>query len=518
MTSPLNQSDVQQQLHAEGAMDYESTIMGGLIPYDSSTELDALENLNYALSKLDLEKLKPENRALIGCMSIYREETSNKGTLSEEVLIDMLMSENAPPETQVKYQQLFNSYASTKVSEAKFRYAIVRFLHQVEEREYVEALNEAYTVYSSGLRQGRNQLKGYKDSRNHLNRRLYELSQLSNTSGVQEGNLRQETKIAVEEMKERKEEPKKFKGILTGIPEVDETTNGIQAGELVIIGGFTEVGKSFLCLNMALHACVEQGLNVAIGTAETLYRQYRLRAYVRHARRPEFGLPQGIETKAYEKGMLTVEEEAGFVKAMDDFNNNPAYGSFHLFQIPKGADLAWINNKLIAYNSVTPLDAFWLDSLALVVPTGKGDNKRSYMNDMIKEYKQMASNFDKQRGIAAYTPWHANRKSWEKALKDGVYNLGSWSEADELERSADIVLWLLKLENSTDTHEIQSGICKSRSGKSDYAFTLYEDFASAYIGSVAAGRSSSGSTSTSTGLPDGMIGDLSMDERVKDLF
>jgi len=492
----------------EGALNYEELLMGGLVS-DVDTA-DCLDNLNHLLSKVALEKLSKENQALVQCMISYRDETSNKGALTEDVLIDMLMDGGASPEIQVKYQELYHKYQELEVSLPKFRYAVTRFLQKVEEREYVEALGEAYTVYTQGKKLGKADLKGYKDSKDLLNKRLYELTQLKSSSGIREGNLRTEGRILVEEMSTRREEPQKYRGVMTGIKDIDESTNGFKPGELIFIGGFTGVGKTFVTLNAAHHACTVQGLNVAIGTAEVLYSQYRQRFLVRHARNPVWGLPQGIDSKAFETGNLNPEEQAAFTKAMEDWETNQSYGSCYLFQIPKGAEISWIHNKLVAYNSVTPLDAFYLDSLALVTPVGKGDQKRNAMNDMIKEAKSLATNFDNQRGLPIISPWHSNRKSWEKALKDGYYTLGSWSEADELERSADIMVWLLKLENAADTHEIQSGFCKNRSGKESARFTLYEDFASAYIGSVSSGK---------TGLPGEVtMGGVVVDSRLKDLF
>lgn len=498
-------------LAEEGKLDYEGGMLAGLVSDEQSQDQDdCLDNLHYFLGKIDITKLKKENQALVQCMILFRDETGNRGVITEDVLVDMLISENVPIEVQVKYQELYHKYSVARISQAKFRYAVARFLQEVEEREYLEALNEAYTIYSKGVKLGKKELVGYKDSRNHLNKKLYEVVQHKNAVNIKEGDIREETNLAIDEMKSRKDLPSKFKGITTGIHELDDVTNGFQPGELVLVGGYTEVGKSMACLNFAHNACVKQGMNIAIGTAEVMYKQYRLRAYVRHSRNQDWGLPQGIEYKGYEKGTLTSEEQVGFEKAMEDFSTNPKYGRWWLFQIPKGVDLAWVYNKLAAYNSIAPLHAVFLDSLALMAES-YGRDRRQVLNDMLREAKQMAVNFDNQRGIPIISPWHANRTSWEKALKSGFYTLGSWAEADELERSADILLWLLKLENAADTHEIQAGICKNRSGSANSKFVLYEDFASSYIGSTSSGKKASSSS-------DGIVGGVSMDARVRDLF
>lgn len=488
-----------QETLDEGGIDYELQLMAGLVPSENlpAEQIpDYVDNLHYLLQRVDVTQLKQENQALIQSMDLFREQTDNKGMLDEQSLMDMLVQERVPTEIQVKYTELFVQYSYEYVSPAKFRYVVSRFLAMKEEQSFVQALNDAYTVTSTGLEvgEGRNKqkLQGYKSARLFLQERLYDIEQKSKTNFIPEGDIRIESGDFLTEMKERREAPDTYVGITSGIAPLDDVTNGSQPGELIFVCGYAEVGKTFFCLNWAHHASTVLGKNVVVATTETPRRQWKRRLYLRHCRNPEFDLPQGIDSDAFKKGQLTPQEEEGVRKAMHDIKNNPNYGLFDVFQVPDGADLAYLHNKLNAINSKWSdrggIDLFVLDSLNLIIPRGRADHYRINVNTMIKKAKQLAVNFDKGRGIPVVTPWHANRRSWEQATKDGYYTLASWAEADELEKSADLLLWLLKLENSQDTHEILAGIEKYRDGKGHIQFTLYEDFASSYIGIVSAGN------------------------------
>jgi replicative DNA helicase len=480
----------------DGSLNYEELIMAGLTPPENFPVDQAygfVENLHYVLEKISPDLLRPENKALLQCMSVFRDETDNKGPLDEESLVDMLIHERASPETQIKYQELFHRYSTMDVGPAKFRFAVSRFLKAKEQESFIKALGDAFTIQTVGMKYGREELKGYQDAKRFLQERMFDIERGSSSNYVPEGDIREETDDIIRDMEERKLSPDKFVGVKCGVAPLDEITNGVQPGELGIIGGFTEVGKSFFTLQWAHHGCTEQGFNIAIGTAEVVYHQYRRRLALRHARNALFQLPQGIDSDAFKHGRLTPQEENAFREAMRDLKTNPKYGRFYLFQIPKGANWPWVTNKLNAINArwqhIGGLKAAFIDSLNLISTGGKPGDKRNYTNELIKEAKQTAVNFDRGRGIPIISPWHANRKSWEEAIKNGSYTLASWSEADELEKSADLLMWLLKLQNAQNSREILAGVEKYRDGKGKQRFTLYEDFASSYMGTVASANS-----------------------------
>lgn len=330
-------------LTEEGQLSYEETILSGLVPpgklLSLEDEREYRDRLLTLIDRINLESLKQENRALIQSMQAFQEDTGGRGVLTEEVLLDMLVREQVPVETQVKYQELFHRYSQNTVSSGKFVYAISRFLREKQEERFTKALAEAYDIKSKGLVKGKQIVKGYAAARQFLESELFELDRDEGTRVIPEGEIRSETDDVIIEYNDRKTEPEKYIGIKTGLSIVDDITNGAQPGELWVIGGFTEVGKTFCLINGSHYACTVQGKNVVVGAAEVVYSQFRRRVVLRHARNSKFGLPHGVDSDSFKKAKLTAQEEQAFAASMKDLKDNPDYGHYYLFQIPQGSDL-----------------------------------------------------------------------------------------------------------------------------------------------------------------------------------
>lgn len=498
------------QAAPDGAINLEQTMMAGLVPTDGTQDDTVfLANLQHLISNVRLELLSAENRAIVQCMQVFQDETGNVGAMDEQSFLDMLIRERVPADKQVKYTEIYAVYATMQVSPAKFRYAVARFLKQKEEESYKLALNEAFTIQEVGMQVGRDKLFGYEDSKGYLHKRIFEIESDSSSQQVPEGDIRIEAIESIDEYRARKANPQEFEGVKCGIPHVDAVTNGAKPGELHFIGGYTGEGKTFCVINWAHYANTVQQKNVVCFTAEVIYKQWRQRVYLRHARNQRFGLPQGISANSFKAASLTPQEEKSYEEALKDFQTNQDYGRWALVQVPDRAGLDFIRNRCSAYNTLWKADGgvhgCFVDSLHLIGTGQAGGNVRNdqdrvLLNKLIKAAKQFALNFDKGRGVPFITPWHANRDSYTKALEAGEYTRRSWSEANEVENSADLIWWLLKMTNATDSHEILSGICKYRDGAANQKFSLYEDFDSSYIGAVPSGVVAAGS---SGGVPQG---------------
>ena len=83
-----------------------------------------------------------------------------------------------------------------------------------------------------------------------------------------------------EQVDQRRQSPGLMTGVATGFREFDEKTNGLQAGDLVIIAGRPSMGKTSFALNIAEHAAVGQKCGaVAIFSMEMPANQIATRFY-----------------------------------------------------------------------------------------------------------------------------------------------------------------------------------------------------------------------------------------------
>ena len=88
----------------------------------------------------------------------------------------------------------------------------------------------------------------------------------------------------LKEISEIAENHGKLRGVPTGFEELDELTNGLQKGTLVVLAARPGVGKTSFAMNIALHAAVEEGKKVAIFALEMSREELMQRALASLAR------------------------------------------------------------------------------------------------------------------------------------------------------------------------------------------------------------------------------------------
>lgn len=64
------------------------------------------------------------------------------------------------------------------------------------------------------------------------------------------------------------DDPNALKGIPTGLYGIDKLTNGLQNGDLVLIGARPSCGKTSLGMNIVAHACLKEGKRAAVFSVE----------------------------------------------------------------------------------------------------------------------------------------------------------------------------------------------------------------------------------------------------------
>lgn len=90
-------------------------------------------------------------------------------------------------------------------------------------------------------------------------------------------------------------QPGFYSGVPTGLKELDELTNGLQAGDLIIVAGRPSMGKTSLAVaNFALHAAVRQGIGVGIFSLEMSKSQLAEMLLCAYARVNSWSLRRGF--------------------------------------------------------------------------------------------------------------------------------------------------------------------------------------------------------------------------------
>lgn len=76
----------------------------------------------------------------------------------------------------------------------------------------------------------------------------------------------------------------KISGISTGIPDLDQETDGLHAADYILIAAFPSVGKTSLAMNIVENVAIDQGLPVGVFSAEMSARSLAKRSITSRSR------------------------------------------------------------------------------------------------------------------------------------------------------------------------------------------------------------------------------------------
>lgn len=103
-------------------------------------------------------------------------------------------------------------------------------------------------------------------------------------------------------------------GVLTGFQELDELTNGLCNGRLIVLASRPGMGKTTLSTNIVAHVAITQELPVAIFTFEAPEDETTLRLIAAHGR---------IDTRRLQSGNLLDEEWIRLTSTLETIKDSP---------------------------------------------------------------------------------------------------------------------------------------------------------------------------------------------------
>lgn len=384
------------------------------------------------------------------------------------------------------YDEVYLSLSGQVVADDEFRWSIQEIKDLAAERATGEVLMQGVEIFRSGITDEKgNERKGHKEARFYLTEKFSEIDKDLTKQASPEGNMRQEGSEMIQDYLSRKADrlAGKSKGVLFGVEPLDSVVGGLQNGEMCLVAAFSSTGKTSSVVQLAWSAAVEQGLNVALLTSETLRPQIRRRLISRHSRLPQFELPGGLNSRDIKEGTLSPVEEKKFGEIVHDFVKNPAYGNnVHLIQTPQGATVASCSQRLARLQYEFDVQLVIIDYLRLLRPSVKRQSDREELNSILIESKQLCATFADGRGVPLVSPWQTSRAAYEAALKIGYYNSSSLSETSEAFNSSDVIVTYLAPDGPKERHcELRGQALKNRDGETAAGLIINVDYATSYF-------------------------------------
>ncbi len=256
-------------------------------------------------------------------------------------------------------------------------------------------------------------------------------------------------------------DPTAMRGIETGYRVLDSVTNGLQKGNLIIIGARPSVGKTSLAMNMVLHAALEKKAKVAVFSLEMGKTELTNRVICSVAR---VSLSHALH------GELTPEEW----QRLWDANSKLQKADIYL-DASGAITAAEIMRKCMRLQREHGLDLVMIDYLGLMAaPNGNGRESRQ---EQVAANSRMMKLMAKELEIPVILLSQLNRRvdRTDKNENDEPV-LSDLRESGAIEQDADIVMFIHKPKTETQSeqnehsrdYEAKIIIAKNRSGPTPY--------------------------------------------------
>jgi hypothetical protein len=348
--------------------------------------------------------------------------------------------------------------------------------------------NQAAT---SGIKVGKKEIKGISSAVEYFIGESRKF-RMTNLSVKTESNIKtgEDSKEVIQSYKDRKADPLKSLGMYTFLDRIDDTYRGLKPGELMLVAAYVKQGKTILTTNLAYNG-VMQGLNGLFVSIEMNFEEMRNMFYVLHTCNPDWyehpKYKNLIGKVTFDKviyGELDALEQEFFEASSADFPTRKDFGELFMHQPTESLTPSKLELLAYDYNSRLQeqgrtLDFIVVDYVGLMVPD-KNDRYGEWntdLNNIIKKMKILANNFDNGRKLRVITPFQINRTGHKEAEKnDGVFKLSALSNANEAERSSDLIISTFMSEEMKKAGIIKIGCMATRRGADFTPFEARIDF------------------------------------------
>lgn len=250
-----------------------------------------------------------------------------------------------------------------------------------------------------------------------------------------------------------------------------------------------------MAINWAYKAVFLQQYNVYYLSLEMSIEQLRKMVYVMHANHPKFkgqGWPKItyrlIRDGEDEEGRpITEHQKEFFHHIIDDVEENRGknYGSFIIRSPDEDTTVPKLRADLEITHQQTPIHMAVVDHFALMKPEKSTRNYYTDLNGIIRDAKRMALSFNNGEGLPLLGLLQINRQGKDDATKnDGIYKMQALADANEAERSSDIITTTYLNQDLRATGSTKVGCLKNRDNKQFNPFVANIDWDTRYIFNV----------------------------------
>lgn len=255
-----------------------------------------------------------------------------------------------------------------------------------------------------------------------------------------------------------------LRGIPTGFADLDAMLNGLQPGQLVVIGARPAIGKSTFALDIARHAAVTRGETTAFFSLEMGATELTMRLLSAEAR---------VLLQRMRSGSLTDLDWHALAKVTGPTGDAPL-----LIDETPGNTVPAIRAKCRRIQQAHGLRLVVVDYLQLM-SGARSESRQNDVAEMSRALKLMA----KELGVPVIALSQLNRNAEQRADKKPA--LADLRESGAVEQDADVVI-LLHREDAYDPESPRSGeadliVAKHRNGPTGTVTVAFQGHYSRFV-------------------------------------
>ena len=238
-------------------------------------------------------------------------------------------------------------------------------------------------------------------------------------------------------------------GVPTGFADLDELTNGLHGGQMIVVAARPALGKSTLGLDFARSAAIKHGLSTCIFSLEMGRTEITMRLLSAEARVPLHHM---------RSGKMTDEDWARLARRMGEVAEAPLF-----IDDSPNVSMMEIRAKARRLKQRHDLKLVVVDYMQLMTSSRRVDNRQQEVSEMSRSMKLLAKELD----VPVVAISQLNRGPEQRT--DKRPQLSDLRESGSIEQDADMVI-LLHREDAYERESPRAGeadliVAKHRNGQ-----------------------------------------------------
>jgi|GEM_PF-3797252 len=368
---------------------------------------------------------------------------------TEDLIVDKIVKKFKKQQSIADAKALFNKILNRSIKYQEF----FPILDELQELHHIRKIFEMTNNVLESLREIKEGTADVKAAPLvcKIEKTIVEINDQSVQERIIEEDAFANIEDDIHDIKDRHDNPEKYRGIDTGIEPLTLATGGWHGGDLITVIGRTGQGKSIVMLNFAYSAWIA-GANVMYVTIEMPILQQKRRLYSRMTGIHYFKMKNA--DKLSEEELIYIEDE---VKRIKEEHNNV----FMILDAPSMCNAKFIEGRINNFEKTTnkKIQLIVIDPIYLMKPNTKDDD---LVGAVSWDLKLLARKLD----VPVINANQINREGHKRHLQGRDIDAMDSSSSDRLGQNSDVMLGIF----SDEQQWLKLSLVKYRDGKGP---TLY---------------------------------------------